>query len=965
MYASAPAARSTARARGAVAASLMVFLVLAILVAVLAYLVYRSSEEEAVRQYRGRLAQTVELRRKAIEYWLAERWGDATTLQGALSFAGESVQTERLLDELAYLERMRAALGYSGISVTQGNGLEMASSGETFPDAPAVREAVRKVVQEKERVMLGPLRFRAGTDPRLAFVVPSRGIEATGRDREGAIVLYWDPRNVLYPLLDDPLSRFSTLESLLIRAAGDTVAHLSPLKHGTGNAPPPASLHTHSLPAAMALKGLHGVSEGVDRRGVPVLYAYAPISGTDWHVLMKIDRAEVLAPLARSARVIAAWTALLIVLAGLATFLVERRRQLADALFRQKTVLERAALEEHFRQLTRYARDPTFLNDADGKIIEANERAESVYGYPREGLIGKHVAELRAPDSRKALERDQRDIEQRGELNYEAVHQRADGSTFPVEISGRHFEIDGRKYFDAIVRDISERKGAEARIGTLNRLYQTLWQTNEALVRSNSRDEMMREICRVAVAEGGLSGAWISMIDRASGRVVPVATSRGLEAYLANADITIDIGDPRGRGPIGIAIREGRTVIIDDFMHDPALQPWRAQASRLRVATSAAFPLHVGGEVVGVLSYHSAVPAFFDAEVVQLFEQTSRDVGYALERFADDERRREAERRLADSEERFKQAFESASVGIVLIAPDAHNLKVNASICAISGYSEAELVGMEFGRFLAPESVEPLLSLFGQMLSGERETVRTEGRILRKDGQPVWIRANAARVCDTLGKLHYLVVQVEDISEFKKAGEHVRHHMEELEETMMGTIRAVSTMIEIRDPYTAGHELRVGRLGAAIADEMGLDADRCRGMEIAGSLHDIGKISVPAEILSKPTRLQPAEYAIVKTHAQSGYDILKDIRFPWPVAQVALQHHERLDGSGYPQGLERRRYHSRGAHPRGRRRRRVDGFAPPLPTGTRHRRRARRNRRRTRQALRPGCRGRLPAAVPR
>ena len=85
---------------------------------------------------------------------------------------------------------------------------------------------------------------------------------------------------------------------------------------------------------------------------------------------------------------------------------------------------------------------------------------------------------------------------------------------------------------------------------------------------------------------------------------------------------------------------------------------------------------------------------------------------------------------------------------------------------------------------------------------------------------------------------------------------------------------------------------------------MGLDAERCRGLDVAGSLHDIGKISIPAEILSKPTRLQPAEYAIVKTHAQSGYDILKDIRFPWPIAEVARQHHERLDGSGYPQGLK-------------------------------------------------------------
>ncbi|HUJ87790.1 MAG TPA: PAS domain S-box protein [Burkholderiales bacterium] len=599
-----------------------------------------------------------------------------------------------------------------------------------------------------------------------------------------------------------------------------------------------------------------------------------------------------------------AWIFLLIALAGLAALWFARRRSFTDKLFRQKAALERAAMEEHFRQVMRFARDPTFLHDAEGRIIEANERAESVYGYPREVLIGKHVAELRAPESRAALARDEREVERHGELTYETVHQRADGSTFPVEISGRHFEIDGRGYFHAVVRDISERKSAEARIQTLNRLYRTLWQTNEALVRSNSRDEVMREICRIAVEESGLSGAWISMVDKASGKVLPLAMSRGLEHYLAHADITIDADDPRGQGPIGRAIREGRPVIIEDFMHDPALEPWRGQAAGLSVVTSAAFPLRIEGKIVGTLSFHASSAGFFDAEVVQLLDQTARDVGYALERFAENERRREAERRLADSEEQFKQAFESASIGIALIGTDGNIVKTNASSSSISGYSDAELIGKQFRDFLAPESVVPLMTQFAQLLSGERRTLRTEAQIVRKDGRPAWVRANAARVCDSAGKLRYLVVQVEDISEYKASGERVRQYMEELEETMTGTIRAISTMVEIRDPYTAGHELRVGRLAAAIAGEMGLDPERCRGLDVAGSLHDIGKISVPAEILSKPTRLQPAEYEIVKTHAQSGYDILKDIRFPWPIAEVARQHHERLDGSGYPQGLK-------------------------------------------------------------
>jgi HD-GYP domain-containing protein (c-di-GMP phosphodiesterase class II) len=119
----------------------------------------------------------------------------------------------------------------------------------------------------------------------------------------------------------------------------------------------------------------------------------------------------------------------------------------------------------------------------------------------------------------------------------------------------------------------------------------------------------------------------------------------------------------------------------------------------------------------------------------------------------------------------------------------------------------------------------------------------------------------------------------------------------------MSTVQAISHMVDLRDPYTSGHERRVGELAAAIGAELGLTEHQVTGLRVAGGVHDVGKIAVPAEILSKPTRLSAAEFAIVKTHAQQGYEILKDIEFPWPIANAVWQHHERLDGSGYPLGL--------------------------------------------------------------
>ncbi|MFO7569273.1 MAG: response regulator, partial [Smithellaceae bacterium] len=125
----------------------------------------------------------------------------------------------------------------------------------------------------------------------------------------------------------------------------------------------------------------------------------------------------------------------------------------------------------------------------------------------------------------------------------------------------------------------------------------------------------------------------------------------------------------------------------------------------------------------------------------------------------------------------------------------------------------------------------------------------------------------------------------------------------EIRNILNASIDAMTLMVEIRDPYTAGHQRRVADLARAIATEMNLSRDQIDGIRLAGMIHDIGKISIPSEILTKPTRLTQLEFELIKTHSESGYNILKDIEFPWPIARIVLEHHERMDGSGYPQGI--------------------------------------------------------------
>ena len=125
-----------------------------------------------------------------------------------------------------------------------------------------------------------------------------------------------------------------------------------------------------------------------------------------------------------------------------------------------------------------------------------------------------------------------------------------------------------------------------------------------------------------------------------------------------------------------------------------------------------------------------------------------------------------------------------------------------------------------------------------------------------------------------------------------------------LQKAMLGTVQAISMISEVRDPYTAGHQLQVARLAAAIATELGLPEKKITALQMAGTLHDIGKINIPSEILSKPGRLNRIEFELIKTHPVIGRDILKSIDFPWPICRIVSQHHERMDGSGYPSNLK-------------------------------------------------------------
>lgn len=185
----------------------------------------------------------------------------------------------------------------------------------------------------------------------------------------------------------------------------------------------------------------------------------------------------------------------------------------------------------------------------------------------------------------------------------------------------------------------------------------------------------------------------------------------------------------------------------------------------------------------------------------------------------------------------------------------------------------------------------------------ERKPCSIEYRIVLEDGAERVVHVQAEATFDDLGKPVRMAGTVQDITERVKIEAALRESSGQLKRAIEETIQAVAKLVEMRDPYTAGHQRRVAELACLIAKEMGLSKERIEGLRFAALIHDVGKIHVPAGILNKPGGLYEAELSLIKMHPLVGYDVLKSINFQWPVAQIVLQHHERLDGSGYPQGL--------------------------------------------------------------
>ncbi len=276
-------------------------------------------------------------------------------------------------------------------------------------------------------------------------------------------------------------------------------------------------------------------------------------------------------------------------------------------------------------------------------------------------------------------------------------------------------------------------------------------------------------------------------------------------------------------------------------------------------------------------------------------------------------RRRVAELEKVDAEHKGeKEALKRAEEQLRIVVENTYDIifqlsplgviqYVSPRVKEIYGYEPEDLIGKHLKKTTPVSELPRAMKVLKSILSGK---VINNFKINQLDanGKTVTVEINGTPVRKD-GKIIAMEGVMRDITERNRAEEEAKHNMDKLVNAMENTIGAIAMIIEMRDPYTAGHQRRVTQLACAIAKEIGLSGDQITGLRLAGLIHDIGKVRVPAEILTNPDGLSEAEFTMIKMHPVLGYEILKTMDLPWPIAHIVHQHHERMDGSGYPSGL--------------------------------------------------------------
>ncbi len=457
--------------------------------------------------------------------------------------------------------------------------------------------------------------------------------------------------------------------------------------------------------------------------------------------------------------------------------------------------------------------------------------------------------------------------------------------------------IENARLYEAAQREIAERKRAEERLQQRELRLSVLNQMGRALAETLELPRIYRIAYEHVAQLVDCPNFGISLYDP------PTRTLRA-EFMLDEGELidvaqfpplVMDMEPTQGRVR---AIATRQPEIITNY---PAILE-KATGSRVRIGVSSSehvtgaamyVPMVARGQVIGLLEVQSYQLNAYDVEHAELLGPVANQIGLSIQ----NARLFGETRRLQE----FNQSIvQSMAEGIAIEDAEGVFTFVNPAAAEMLGYRPEELVGQHWTTVIPPDQQPIVQASDERRKRGESSSYELE--LVRKDGERLSVLVSGSPRFED-GRFAGTLAVFADITERKRAEEELRQSFERLQIALEGTVDVLVSAVEMKDPYTAGHQRRVTQLACAIARELNLPQEQIEGLRMASLIHDLGKISIPAEILSKPTPLMELEWGMIRTHPQVGYDILKRIDFPWPVAETVLQHHERLDGSGYPQGL--------------------------------------------------------------
>ena len=432
-----------------------------------------------------------------------------------------------------------------------------------------------------------------------------------------------------------------------------------------------------------------------------------------------------------------------------------------------ETVFERDSYRERLRDLSLNGNDIILLESADGRILEANDRATATYGYSSEQLCGMEVIDLLTEPS--FFEDRWKTLLEKGSLRAETVHKRADGSTFPVEFSSRRLDVGELTLIHSVIQDISERHESERQVLMLRDAYAALSQTNQCIVQCSDRDELFQRTCEIAVDRTHLELAWIGIADPATKEVLPVASAGPASEYLAGVRVSTDPESPWSKGIGGRAVHSGHQVIVNDLWNSEGFQPWMERLRAHNIQSLAAFPIFRERQAIGFLALYSKSPEFFSPELNSLLEEMVCDVSLALDRMEFAAKKAELQAKLS----KLEKAVEQSQVTVVITDRRGAIQYVNPAFTTTSGYSEKEVLG-ENPRLL--KSGETSQDQYAEMwrLLNSGESWAGEFRNRRKDGGLYWEEASISPVKDARGEITNFIAVKQDVTARREAEEKAR-----------------------------------------------------------------------------------------------------------------------------------------------------------------------------------------------